>query len=866
MSIPRQLRRLLSTALIIVGTVGILPAAIADDGGISFADVSQDAGLKQWAGPAFRAGWVDMDFDGLADPVFVSMENFLYVVAKPEGGFETKVAEVISEHDPPFSASAGDKTPMVTGDFDRDGRMDIMFFAGEPRVYTIVAPGKIESQGIVASRVSSRTFAEDAASADLNLDGWPDVVVGVGLFANEHIYPTGAPDTIYMNRGGHFERIPLPVSRSAHTNSLALADIDRDGRVDIVESFDFSQAAGFSYVLFNRTEPGALNPVFEREPIPFDYGSFGMGLAIADVDGDGNLDLYNASGGRDFLLLRQSDGSYVDDTVPRGLFHEWGTSGARVQWAPTFRDLNGDGLMDLFVRHGHITQNSAGSLGLTGGAQMNLVYLQAADGSFERVSMAFDPTTENGGVGAVLGDVNGDGLPDLALDNIYSPFAGEPELWINQFQPPEGSRRLTVRLKATVSAHPPTGAEVEATCGNTTRRAQFTTGGKVGAAVATEVFLTWGDCSGPIAYSVKWPSGVVSQHTMEDEGLVATATEPLWYEVSAAADGTRTLAIAQDLLAGDVACFVATGGDSPECCTSDESCTFALPADLGSPGVVQVGEMGRGIRIDPPEGDVVLVTDPALPVPGEALSIRVGQGRTALPGLEPWVRVAGDKIAWSKMDEAMTSYRADLVTPFDEDLPVKVFVEGKTKFNESVPTGWMLDPRLDDLLVFPYEDVGSTKLWRVIMRPAPGVEEIDKEKLEVRLGNGSVLEAVKWTRGTFGRFFLEIPWEQLPEGTTVSVFEKDRLRVGPLPVFHAASLSDPGKLATSVRGFTSRPAMLEDGDNTRVYFSLMDANGYPLPPDPEAVTFETDGLVLAGDVSIANVMTWELTAMFVSTP
>jgi len=407
-----------------------------------------------------------------------------------------------------------------------------------------------------------------------------------------------------------------------------------------------------------------------------------------------------------------------------------------------------------------------------------------------------------------------------------------------------------------------------AVCGGVTRTSQFTTGGKVGAAVATEVYLSWQDCPDEISYTVRWPSGVTSSHLMAGMEYTTTATEPLWYSVSDVGEGNRVLNVQSELLGDEIACFQAKDSDVSTCCQPDSPCSFELGAELGSPGVLRIGESPLGMRIDPPEGDVVLVTDPELPVPGQSFSIRVGQGRAALEGLEPWVRVAGDKVPWVVTDKANNAYKAEKVVPAQaEELSVKVFVNGKTKFNESIPAGWMLDPRVPKAMLFPYEDSGTTKMWRVITAPASGIESIDKEKLEVRLGDGTVLPSVKWTRGTFGRFFLEIPWELLPEGGTVSVYEQNRLRLGPFPTYHAAAIAeDVENRATSVRGFTTRPVMLEDGDNTRVYFSLLDEMGVPLPPRPEHVTFETEGLVQASEITVPNVMTWELTAMFVSTP
>jgi hypothetical protein len=838
----------------------------------ALSNITSVAGLDVWDGPSFRAGWADMDLDGRADPIFVAFDKLLYVTSNETGEFETHVASVLGGPKPPFADSMGDQTPIVSGDFDRDGRIDLMVFSGRPRVYTISAPGVLEYQEVVASRLASATFAVDAAAADLNLDGWPDVVVGVGRFSNEHMYPAGARDSIYMNRGGHFERMDLEPSKKAHTNSITLADVDADGRVDVVESLDFSETVGFSRVLFNKTPPGANIPVFEPEAIPFDYGSYGMGAAVADVDGDGHLDIYNASGGRDYLLLRQADGTYQDETMARGLIHEWGTNGARVQWSPTFADMNGDGLLDLFVRHGHITTTSFADFGLTAGAQMNLLYVQSVDGRFTRISIPFDPDREEGGVEAVMGDVNGDGLPDLAMGNLFfdvsePPIQGSPELWLNVANPPENSRRLVVRLKPTVSANPPTGARVEATCGFITKTRSFTTGGKVGALVPTEVNLSWGDCPADeaISLSIVWPSGVVSQHATVGAEVYITPTEPSWFGVTAGPEGTRTLSVTTGLTGNEPVCFLPADDAESTCCPTEGPCEILLDSGLGRPGVLSIGNT-LGVGLDPPEGELVLVSEPDVPVPGEEVLLLVGQGRTALDGVEPWLRVEGDKIPWGSFNEGAKVYQASVPVPaLNASLAVKVFVENTTRLNANLPTGVMLDPRIDEDSLFPYQDPGFNKLWRVFTTPSAGVDSISKELLEVRLSTGEVLPSVKWTVGGFGRFILEIPWDVLPEGETVSVYEAGIERLGPLPVYHEGFFDDLGLRLQSVRGFLTRPAVVEGGDNTRIYVTLLDGDGYPMAPDPSLVTFETEGLERIGDVTVPNVMNWEVSAMFQAT-
>ena len=67
---------------------------------------------------------------------------------------------------------------------------------------------------------------------------------------------------------------------------------------------------GVSRILMNTTSPGDKEPTFSVHPHPFDTGSYGMGVAVDDLDQDGHLDIYNTSVERDLLAAGRADGSY----------------------------------------------------------------------------------------------------------------------------------------------------------------------------------------------------------------------------------------------------------------------------------------------------------------------------------------------------------------------------------------------------------------------------------------------------------------------------------------------------------------------------------------------------------------------------
>ena len=224
-------------------------------------------------------------------------------------------------------------------------------------------------------------------------------------------------------------------------------DYDGDGWLDIVLlNGSWSEGANSSRMR-NRLYRQRAEGVFEdatRAAGWTDVTGYGVGLAAADVDNDGNIDLYVTGFGGDRLWLNNGDGTFSEGTdFLETVNHRWGTAAA-------FFDYDGDGWLDLYVVNyldyypGTQCDEGTGRIDYCGpksfSGTVGKLYRNLG-GVDDRGRMFTDATLDSGiaahpgpGLGLICRDFNGDLKPDVYVANDMSPDL----LWIQQ---PDGTFR-----------------------------------------------------------------------------------------------------------------------------------------------------------------------------------------------------------------------------------------------------------------------------------------------------------------------------------------------------------------------------------------------------------------------------------------
>jgi penicillin G amidase len=232
-----------------------------------------------------------------------------------------------------FGAPGGQ--PNAWADYDNDGQLDeFVGFRGRPNRLYHQEHGRfvdVAAQAGVADNVETRA----AAWGDYDADGNVDLYVG---------FVDGTPNKLYRNDGrGHFTDVAasLGLNLTGVTRQVSWIDYDNDGDLDLFIAFRDKPNRLF------RNDGGRFVDVTQESGIGDPRKT--VGAVWFDIDGDGDLDVFIANQEGDANGLFRNDGGHFVDVA-----REWGVdAGGRPKEfggvGAAVADVDGDGLLDLFV-------------------------------------------------------------------------------------------------------------------------------------------------------------------------------------------------------------------------------------------------------------------------------------------------------------------------------------------------------------------------------------------------------------------------------------------------------------------------------------------------------------------------------------
>lgn len=466
---------------------------------------------------------VDFDLDGLEDIYVAGGGEFgsdEQILGLPGGLFHNRGEWRFADETKPAYAEGGQyySHGVARGDYDQDGFPDLLItgYGGVELLHNL-GDGTFESTAVEAG-LTDDLWSSSAAWGDLNGDGHLDLYIAHYVdwsFSNHplclaggpdkrEVCPpksfTGLPDTLYFSNGDGTFR---DVSSAAGLNtdgkglSVVIADLDLDGDLELYVTND--TVPNFLYRNDGEgtfTDRSLLSGTSLSDRAVPD-GS--MGVDLFDHNLDGLPDLWVVNYESESAALYENEGNLFFRHVsqPMGIN---AVGSLFVGWGTCCFDVERDGDEDMFVSNGHVIRHPVNAPL----RQTPLLFRNNPGGAFVNVAPDAEGymSEPHMGRGAAAADFDNDGDFDLAVSHTNEPIA----ILSNDTDPQGGW--LSVELIGTISPRDAVGAVVRVVTPEGELVRHWKGGGSYASTNSRRLFFGMGDAEQIDAVEITWPSGV----------------------------------------------------------------------------------------------------------------------------------------------------------------------------------------------------------------------------------------------------------------------------------------------------------------------------------------------------------------------
>ena len=434
---------------------------------------------------------------------------------------------------------------VAAGDYDNDGWEDLyvvgvnrnlLFHNKGDGTFTDVTE-RAGLTGVDPRR--GKTWSICAGWFDYDNDGWLDLFVvnycvwgldkdpfcgskftGIRAYCHPSKFDP-LPNALYHNnRDGTFTDVSAASGIGQHLGKgmgVAFADCDADGYLDVFVANDTTRN-----FLFRNNGNGTFSERGLQAGVAYNGDGSAlsyMGADFRDIDNDGRPDLFvTAISNETFSYFHNEGGGIFDDFTHRSGLGRMSIFASG--WSNGIYDLNNDGRKDLFSANSHVNDNVEFEMNVPF-KQKNSIFANAGD-RFVDVSATAGEDFQVAAAhrGCAFGDLDNDGKVDI----VVSRFDGLAEIFRNAS--PAGHHWLMVKTVGKLSNRDGIGAQIRLESASGTQYNQVTT--SVGYASSSDRRVHFGLGADAVVkrLEIHWPSGLRQELRDIPADQILTVTEP----------------------------------------------------------------------------------------------------------------------------------------------------------------------------------------------------------------------------------------------------------------------------------------------------------------------------------------------------